>query len=241
MENQIKDFHRVNPPENRIMPKFLKTLLFFCCLLVGVSLFFLFLNKKGLDKIRIDAILKADSLNSVCKNPDTIHDSVLIPLYKDTIFYQIYQYHTDTISLCTEQAYLYHKQRCIINLMLSESFSEKIYNCGAGYPTIGFGHQITKRDKGLKRVNFTQAYIMLESDFNGCIALARELGYEYDNCQQLAIAHAIFCMGAEKVMRIKDFKSSIGKYCYYKANAQFVRSEWILKSRLFEKDLYLTN
>lgn len=136
-------------------------------------------------------------------------------------------------------SYEYNKQLCITNIMLSESFSETTYLCPANYPTIGFGHQVKPHDKVPDKIDFYTAYLFLESDFNGCIALARELGYTEDNPKQLAVAHAIFALGIGTVKNIKDFKNNITKYIFYTdKNGNIKQSKSLIESRRFEKEMF---
>jgi GH24 family phage-related lysozyme (muramidase) len=135
--------------------------------------------------------------------------------------------------------YQYNKQLCITNIMLSEDFSSTVYKCPAGFNTIGFGHQVKPTDKIPNKIDFKTGYIILESDFNGCIAYARELGYEKDTPKQLAVAHAIYCLGIGTVGNISDFKNDIMKYVYYhKPNGAMVQSEQIKSARIFEKNMF---
>lgn len=142
-------------------------------------------------------------------------------------------------SIPEETFYQYNKQLCITDLMLSESFMPTVYKDAAGYNTIGFGHLIKPEDKIPDKIDFKTAYIILESDFNGAIAYARELGYMDDNTKQLAVAHAIFCLGIGNVNNIKDFKKDIVKYVYIrKPNGSMISSDHLLRSRQFEKNMY---
>jgi hypothetical protein len=142
-------------------------------------------------------------------------------------------------SVTKELFYQYNKQLCVINLMLHESYKENSYKCPAGYKTIGFGHQIKPCDKIPDKIDFKTAYIILESDYNGAIAYARELGYVDDDTKQLAVAHAIFCLGVGTIKNIADFKNDIIKYVYYRnSDGGIVNSSYLLESRLFEKNMY---
>lgn len=130
--------------------------------------------------------------------------------------------------------------RCVENIMLAEGFCQYPYACPAGHPTIGFGHMIQPKDKFRYPMSFHTAYQLLLSDFNGSIAYARELGYVRENNQQLAVAHAIFCLGVGTVGKLvkSGFRRNVLKYCKYKRGNQWIKSEYIRKSRQFELNLY---
>lgn len=138
-----------------------------------------------------------------------------------------------------EIIYAYNKQLCCLDLMKSENFMEKEYLCPANYRTIGFGHRIVAKDKIPKKINFTYAYDLLKRDFDQSIFYAKSIGYKENNNQQLAVAHAIYCLGIGRVKSIKDFKKDITKYRYYKdKKGNYLKSDNLNKNRLFEYNLY---
>lgn len=140
---------------------------------------------------------------------------------------------------CSEIIYAYNKQLCYIDLMMSEHFMPTEYFCPANYRTIGFGHRITAKDKIPKKINFAYAYDLLKRDFDQSIYYAKSIGYKENNNQQLAVAHAIYCLGIGTVKSIKDFKNDILKYQYYKdKKGNYLKSDNLNKNRLFEYNLY---
>lgn len=135
--------------------------------------------------------------------------------------------------------YKKNKYLCYIDLMKSEDFKESEYICPANCKTIGFGHQITAKDKIPKNINFAMAYDLLVDDFEQAILYAKNIGYEKNNNKQLAVAHAIYCMGIGKVKSIKNFENDILKYVFYKDNkGKYVKSSNLTKNRSFEYELY---
>ena len=129
---------------------------------------------------------------------------------------------------------------CIENIMLNEDFSPLAYNCAAGHRTIGFGHKIKAGESFREPMTFSVAYDTMKNDFSESIVIAKLYGFNRDDSQQLAVAHAIYCLGqgtTKKIIR-KGFTKTILSYCNYQRDGKMIYNKRIWESREFELNLY---
>jgi GH24 family phage-related lysozyme (muramidase) len=136
--------------------------------------------------------------------------------------------------------YAWSYMECIESLIHSEGFVAKETQCPAGYPTIGFGHQIWPNEH-FSTITVPEAYDLLIEDFDCARMNAVDLGYYVPNHQQLAVAHACFCLGMKPVKEVleKGTFERIKHYIKYKNDqGKYVVSKNLIKAREFEIKLY---
>jgi len=148
---------------------------------------------------------------------------------------------TETIQKARSNKFLY--ENCISHLKKNEGFVKQIYSCPANYPTIGYGHRLTKTD------NFTflseiQADSLLRIDFNKRFKKTDEnLSYN----KRLAITCFIFNFGANRfknstlaklIKSNKSIDNELIKWAYYRSNGKLIKSKNLLTARKFELKLY---
>ena len=129
---------------------------------------------------------------------------------------------------------------CIEDIMMNEDYRPLAYNCAAGHSTIGFGHKIKAGEKFMEPMSFEDAYFLMNDDFDVSIVIAKLYGFKRDDSQQLAVAHAIYCLGQGTTGKIIDsgFTRVIMRYCYYRGKNGMVFNQRIKESREFELNLY---
>ncbi len=130
---------------------------------------------------------------------------------------------------------------CLETAIHYEGIRLKPYIDPAGYLTIGYGHKIKKGEK-FGEISSWQAWELLKKDFGRCIERAVELGFEYPDNRQLAVAHAVYCLGIGTVTeffhRHKDF-SDIALYNkYWTPEGEWITAMSIQRSRDFEVKLF---
>jgi GH24 family phage-related lysozyme (muramidase) len=125
----------------------------------------------------------------------------------------------------------------------SEGFRATIYNCPAGQATIGYGHMALPGEK-FTSITESQADSLLKVDFQKRMDFL-PITMEYH--KKLAIAHFIWNLGYGKYLKTrlktlvdsgKPIDQEILKYCHYRNNGKWVKSKWLLKSRIYELNLY---
>lgn len=124
----------------------------------------------------------------------------------------------------------------------AEGLKLTIYRCPAGQRTIGYGHCLKKEERFTKITN-EQADSLLRADFQERLNyLPEKMAWN----KRLAIAKFIFNVGIgaydksrlrEKVLHQEPI-DIILKYCHYKKNGRYIRSNWLLEQRKFEFKLY---
>jgi len=133
-------------------------------------------------------------------------------------------------------------ERCLENIRQTESFQSKWYLCPSGNRTIGFGHKKKPWDESpiTDTLTYEQANVILETDFMWAIDYAISFGYKQRNYEQLAVAHAIYCLGYDKVRVIigDGFPEHILNYSGYWKDGKLIKGGSIEKSRIFELELY---
>jgi hypothetical protein len=89
-------------------------------------------------------------------------------------------------------------------------------------------------------ITIEQANIIMRSDFMWAIDYAISFGYRQRNYEQLAVAHAIYCLGYGKVKKIDGdgFREHILNYSGYWKDGKLIKGGSIEKSRIFELKLY---
>jgi len=148
---------------------------------------------------------------------------------------------TETIQKVRSNQLLY--ENCISHIKKSEGFVNQMYLCPANYPTIGYGHRLTKTD------NFTflseiQADSLLRLDFNKRFKKTNEkLSYN----KRLAITCFIFNVGFYKYKKSKLYQliksnkyidNELIKWSHYRSNGKLIKSKNLLTARKFELKLY---
>lgn len=131
----------------------------------------------------------------------------------------------------------------INSLKLNEGLVLYPYLCPSNHLTIGYGHLI-KRGEYYTRITKKEAENLLKTDFDKRLNLV-DTSLPYN--KRLALAHFIYNLGIGNYLRSKLHKKvqakepidkEIIKWCYYRKNGKFVRSNWLLQSRKFELKLY---
>jgi hypothetical protein len=132
-------------------------------------------------------------------------------------------------------------ERCLENIRQTESFQSKWYICPSGNRTIGFGHK-KKPWEVVSDTSITldQANSMLKQDFGWAIDYAISFGYRQRNYEQLTVAHAIYCLGYDRVREIigKGFPDHILNYSGYWKDGKLIKGGSVEKSRIFELELF---
>lgn len=141
--------------------------------------------------------------------------------------------------LYREVEYTKDYHACIENIMFNEDFRSEVYLCAAGHRTIGFGHKI-KPMESFEKLTWGEAYRILKDDFHLSIVIAKLYGFERNDGQQLAVAHAVYCLGRGTTLDIvqKGFPRVIMRYCYYRGKNGMVFNQRIKESRQFELSLW---
>lgn len=131
----------------------------------------------------------------------------------------------------------------IAEIKHAEGLRLKIYRCPAGQRTIGYGHCLLRGEK-FNEITEEQADSLLRIDFQ------KRLDYLPETMpwnQRLAIAKFIFNIGIgaynrsalrNKILHQEPIDNLIVRYCHYRVNGKYVRSNWLLKQRQFELKLY---
>lgn len=130
----------------------------------------------------------------------------------------------------------------IENLKIQEGLVLKPYQCPAGYWTIGYGHMIQPGERFTK-ITPEKAEEILLKDFKKSMSYLSD-SLEYN--KQLSLAHFIFNLGIGKYLKSKLKRAVdngqeidiILRYCFYKSNGKWKRSNWLYKARLFELEIY---
>jgi lysozyme len=94
-------------------------------------------------------------------------------------------------------------EEVIQDIKSKEGFVDTMYICPAGYKTIGYGHRVF--NDTLRKVNETQAEILLKRDFGKALKYAKL--DKVDSRYELAVAHFIYCLGVGNYQ-----KSTFRKY-----------------------------
>lgn len=141
-----------------------------------------------------------------------------------------------------ERVKLYNKM--IEFIKKSEGLILHKYYCPSGQPTIGYGHLILKSESFPDSITEAFADSLVRVDFDQRMDQT-DKSLEYH--KRLAIAHFIFNCGIGKykgslleqtVISKKPIDKVIIRYCYYKSKGVYVRSNYLLKSRIYELKLY---
>ena len=140
-----------------------------------------------------------------------------------------------------ELKYLTAYHRCIDSIIAHEGFRRTPYQCAAGKWTIGIGHGI-KPGERFTRLTIGQAHQLMKQDFDLCIEWAERYGFERRDGRQLAVAHAMYCMGVGTVYDLvqSGFPQNVTGYCHYRSGktGEMVFSPGGLRSRKFELELW---
>jgi GH24 family phage-related lysozyme (muramidase) len=150
-----------------------------------------------------------------------------------------------------------------INCALSEIRKEEVlstvrYKCPAGQVTIGYGHMIKKGEK-FKKITAEQADSILMCDFSECFMYVDTNFKNLDPRRKVAMAHLIFCIGRGRFINSvypnmirRNYHTRLMKelatWTYYhytihnynrtKDSVIYVKSNGILRRRLFEINMY---
>jgi len=125
----------------------------------------------------------------------------------------------------------------------AEGLELKVYLCPAGHPTIGYGHALLPGET-FTEITQEQADSLLIIDFEKRLD---KLPKEMDWNKRLAIAKFIFNLGIgyynksklkQRILEDKPIDDLIVKYCHYKKNGMYVKSDWLLEQRKFELMIY---
>lgn len=147
-----------------------------------------------------------------------------------------------TRTIIDNRSHLYdlEYERCLENIRQTESYQSRWYLCPANKLSIGFGHTKKPWEEISDTLTYEQADVILHTDFNWAIDYAISFGYRKRNYEQLAVAHAIYCLGYGTVKEIigKDFPDHILNYCRYRKDGKLIKARSIEKSRIFELELY---
>ena len=117
------------------------------------------------------------------------------------------------------------------------------YKCPAGKVTIGYGH-IIKRGEYFTKITGLEAELILRNDFDNCFKLTSE---NLSINKRFAIAHFIYSFGSTKynkstLKKLMENGEYIGneiiKWCNYKSKGNYIKSDNLLRGRLFELELY---
>lgn len=148
--------------------------------------------------------------------------------------------HSASIKQTKEDSYLAEYEICITQLMDVETLFEYVTTCPAGYKTIGYGHKLGKLEN-YTTMGINEAKSLLIADFDRCIRIAKRFGYKKANNKQLAVAHAIFCLGEGRFKRFMDKHDFFYEICQlngYFCGNKFNPSRSIQDSRNFEIQLF---
>lgn len=137
--------------------------------------------------------------------------------------------------------YVKNYHACIERIMFNEDFQPRVYDCPAGYATIGFGHKLRPGEKFDEPMNWRVAYNLMKADFDESIWYAKRAGFVRKNGRQLAVAHCIYCLGVGTTKKIlaRGFVCTILKYHSFRANGKLIHSGGALRNRQFELNLFL--
>ncbi len=166
---------------------------------------------------------------------------ISIKVLAPTYVIKVQNKRTETMQKVRSNQLLY--ENCISHIKKREGLVNQIYLCPANYPTIGYGHRLTKTD------NFTflseiQADSLLRLDFDERLKkINKKLSYN----KRLAITCFIFNVGFYKYKKsilhqlIKSNKSidnELIKWSHYRSNGKIIKSKNLLTARKFELKLY---
>jgi len=133
--------------------------------------------------------------------------------------------------------------RVIEEIKRAENLSLTPYKCPAGHWTIGYGHALLPGER-FSEITEKQAEQLLIKDFN------KRLAYLPVNMQwnkRLAVAKFIFNTGIGyynrselkiKILAQEPIDDLIVRYCHYKKNGKYVKSNWLVEQRNFELEIY---
>ncbi len=125
----------------------------------------------------------------------------------------------------------------------------KVYVCAGGYKTIGYGHKLLPGEN-FTQITEAQADSLLRVDFNKALA-ALDRNIKLEGSQRLAMAHFVFAKGIgsfnrstlkKKILNNEPIDDEITKWCYYtNKNGEKVKSDYLLKIRKWELEMYKFN
>jgi GH24 family phage-related lysozyme (muramidase) len=145
-----------------------------------------------------------------------------------------------TANVVTANPYDIEYNACINQLTKTETLSKYVVLCPAGNKTIGYGHKLNPLDD-YTTIGVNDAKSLLIADFEYCIRAAERFGYVKANNKQLAVAHAIFCLGEDRFMKFINKHSFFYEICQlngYFCGNKFKQSKSIQDSRHFEIQLF---
>lgn len=140
-------------------------------------------------------------------------------------------------------------EEAIEQIKIHEGFANgKMYECVAGYKTIGYGHVVLPTDTfESQTISRETAERLLRKDFDKAVR-AVERVTDLKGYKKIAIAHFVFAKGIGNFSRStlkqliekgKPIDDELKKWCYYRnTRGEMVRSEWSYKIRLWEIEMY---
>jgi len=124
-----------------------------------------------------------------------------------------------------------------------EGYRGKTYLCPAGYPTIGYGHQIKNTDRLPAFISEKMADSLLRADFDLALSHISDNMPYLKGGKKIAMAHFVFSLGVGTFSRSnlkqliklkKPIDNTILGYCYFRKDSQLVKSSTAMKLRRWE-------
>jgi len=127
-----------------------------------------------------------------------------------------------------------------------EGFVDSKYYCPGGILTIGYGHAIKKGEFFCEPMSEVEAEKLLRQDLDSAIAFVQK-STNLEHVQLLAMGHFVYNIGSGNFYRSTlrqliiagdPIDEEIIKWIHIKTNKGIIRSDWLLKSRKLELELF---
>ena len=127
-----------------------------------------------------------------------------------------------------------------------EGFMDSMYYCPGGILTIGYGHAIKTGESFYEPMSEAEAERLLRQDLDSAIAFVQK-STNLEHVQLLAMGHFVYNIGSGNFYRSTlrqliiagdPIDEEIIKWIHIKTNKGIIRSDWLLKSRKLELELF---
>ena len=112
----------------------------------------------------------------------------------------------------------------------NEGYSNAVYLDQLGYPTIGYGHLIKKKEQFSLKGTFKKKYLndLFDTDFNKAFKDFKK-NYDYKKLKvnvKEVIIEMIFQLGIKNVKKFKKFNNCVKNNLLYLAALEMLDSKW---------------
>lgn len=137
-------------------------------------------------------------------------------------------------------------EKVILLIKEREGFVSTLYYCPGRILTIGYGHAVKPSETFILPITEESADSLLRIDFNEAIEFVRSTT-NLEHYQLLAIAKFVYNVGSgnfykstlrQKILKGEPIDSEIIKWVKITTNTGIVKSDWLLKSRQKELELF---